>query len=135
MDITAVGGAVNYTPSKASQNINTTGSTQSASPTAQGAQSGVAQAPSGGDGASSGGASQTSSAGNSSSSTSSASAVYDPRDLNQDGIVTYAEEMQYALTHPLAAQQSQSSSAQSYNQQGQITNTAGATQSNINVYA
>ncbi len=127
MNITAIGGTVNYTPSNTSQNSSQAAGAQSASSSGGGTPSGgTSQAAS----ASSGSGSTSSS-----SSTSSASAVYDPQDLNQDGIVTYAEEMQYALTHPLAAQQSQSSSVQSYNQQGQTTGAASATQSTISVYA
>ena len=126
MDISAIGQTAGYTSLNTSQNINASGGVQSAT--------------SGGGGAPSGGASQASSASassssSSSSSTSSTSAVYDPRDLNKDGVVTYAEEIQYALMHPGEIQQSQSAGIQAYNQQGQSTSAEGTTQHTINVYA
>jgi len=132
MNITAIGGSVNYSPTSYSQNSTASGSAQATSSTAE------SQASAGASATSSGGASQASAGSGSTSgsnSTSSASALYDPRDLNQDGIVTYAEEMQYAMTHSLAAQQSQSSTVQSYNQQGQIESSTGSSQSTISIYA
>ena len=73
-----------------------------------------------------GGTSQASAAsGSSSSSESDTSQIYDVRDTNQDGVVSYMEQLLYELKHPsgdtspledfMASQQS----SMNYNQQGQ----------------
>jgi hypothetical protein len=53
------------------------------------------------------------------SSKSSDSASYDPKDTNQDGTVSTAEELAYDLKHPAEASTKKSNT--SYNQQGKST--------------
>ncbi len=112
MNVTVIGGVNNYTPQIMSQNSGAAGSVQNVSPAG-------------------GGVSQLNTAGGSSGSSSSTSALYDPRDTNHDGIVSYEEELAYEMKHPLAAE----SSSQTYNQNGQTASGEALTGNNISTFA
>jgi hypothetical protein len=65
-----------------------------------------------------GGAKPIASSDNTSSSSSSIAKVYDKRDANQDGIVSYQEELLYSLKHPPEETQDQSAVSTSQIQAG-----------------
>jgi len=79
------------------------------------------------------------------SSTSFASAVaqlssairYDPKDTNQDGVVSAAEELAYALRHPEPETQSASSGAllSQYSPSGAVNASGGNLSSAFDTYA
>lgn len=56
------------------------------------------------------------------------SQIYDPRDLNKDGVVSPEEALEYSLKHP-GEQTNDQTAAQGYNQQGQAV---GATNGGAN---
>ena len=120
MNIAETGGITNYVSLETSKKMN--------------AGSGVRNAPSG-SGISPHGALQANAAGNNSGSISGR--IYDPKDLNKDGVVDYEEELQYDLMHPMETRQNRTAgvNSQNYYRQVQTTNTASPTKSIINVYA
>lgn len=76
----------------------------------------------------------------STSAASSPDYYYDVKDLNKDGIVTLAEEIQYALTHPgevLTSQAAASTgtiqSTAGYNQQGAMNEETAKSQGQIDI--
>lgn len=73
-------------------------------------------------------------------SSSSSTKVYDKKDTNKDGVVSFQEELVYELKHPVESTQSQSadssaklSTGTQYNQQGGLNNKSNNTQSMINL--
>jgi Ca2+-binding EF-hand superfamily protein len=92
--------------------------------------------PSGG-GAPSGG---TQKSGGTSGSSSSDNKVYDKKDKNKDGTVSYQEEMEYDISHPEERAKSQASSTAktengNYNQKGNAGEEGGGTNGSVNVSA
>jgi hypothetical protein len=73
---------------------------------------------------------------NSGTTSSSSTKVYDKRDLNKDGVVPAAEEMQYAIQHPDEAKKNQAVSltSQDYTQQGKMRNNTSGVQSTFDIY-
>ena len=125
MDVTSTGAALNYSLNNMSQNISETVRLQGTSTASTGSSSNSTSQV------------NTTQSTSASSSASDSSKIYDPKDLNKDGVVTYAEELQYLLTHPAEKQQTLSTSTvlQTYNSQGQTEATNVSTQSSINTYA
>jgi hypothetical protein len=65
-----------------------------------------------------GGGAKPAAAAKSSSSSSSTAKIYDKRDANQDGVVSYQEEMVYAIKHPTDETQEQTAVSSSQMQSG-----------------
>ena len=61
------------------------------------------------------------SAPSSASSSSSSTKVYDPRDTNKDGTVSFMEQMMYDLKHPESSNSKSTSSASTYNSTGTVS--------------
>jgi hypothetical protein len=80
------------------------------------------------------GASQTTTA---ASGSSGSGKVYDKKDSNEDGIVSAAEEIQYAIQHPKKANQNriEGSTSPSYTQQGKMTDKTSGAQNAFDIYA
>ena len=75
-------------------------SSSSASATGQ-----AAPAKGGGGAPPAGGGGKAASASGTESSSGSSAQIYDPRDTNKDGVVSYEEAMMYAIQHPEAAEE------------------------------
>jgi hypothetical protein len=87
--------------------------------TAQAAKKTGGTPPAGGSGAAKPAESSAStSSASSASSTSSTSLAYDPRDTNQDGIVSMQEELAYTINHPTEETQESSEVSESQKQVG-----------------
>jgi hypothetical protein len=112
MGIQAIGGSSMVDLTSRAQSAANASANKSA-PSAP-AKTGGTPPPSGGGGAKPAGASSTSST----SSSTSSNKIYDKRDLNQDGTVTYEEMMQYALQHSSEESQDQSTVSTSQMQSG-----------------
>jgi hypothetical protein len=72
-------------------------------------------------------------------SKASSVAYYDPKDTNQDGVVSIAEELAYALKHPESVAQTaataNSSSLNQYRQNGSLNTFGNTTNSMFDLYA
>jgi hypothetical protein len=116
---------------QAAQKNQETSSTESSAKPAGGARG---KPPAGGGGAApAGGAAQSTS---SSESTSSSNKIYDKKDTNKDGTVSYSEELQYALKYPEETEDKDTEASQStYDQQGKMQTNSSVTASRINIFA
>ncbi len=126
MAISAVSGSSSYDASTTAATANST----QAPPPPRGAKPAGGAPPAGG-------AAKTSSTEESSSSSSSSTKIYDVKDADKDGTVTYKEEIAYALSHPEEVQQDAKAQAQAnaqYDQTGKTTAPTGL-QSMLNAYA
>ena len=83
--------------------------------------------------ASSGGVSSAAATG----SAPSAGKVYDVKELNKDGVVSYEEELRFSMVHPEDVPSSQTAglSAQGYDSRGQATDNPGEAQRAISIMA
>ena len=61
------------------------------------------------------------------------SVVFDPKDTNEDGIVSASEELAYALQHPTSV--AQTSSMSQYNQSGGLSVSGTTASGSLNLFA